>query len=78
MTMRIGPRDHGPTNVLSCTFVFTPDGDLKAASGYERDTEGATWAQWRQQAAGSLGGRQLASQVLAYLSERIAAIDTPE
>jgi len=75
MTNRIGARDHGPTNVLQVTFVFTHDGDLKAASGYERDQEGITWGQWRQNAAGNLGGRQLTTEVLEYLTQRLAQID---
>lgn len=75
MGLRIGAQPHGPTNVMQVTFVFDELGDLKAASGYERDVTGVTWGQWRQNAAGNLGGRQLASEVIRYLSERLAAID---
>lgn len=75
MGLRIGAREHGPTNVMQVTFVFDHAGDLKGASGYERDQEGVTWGQWRQNAAGNLGGRQLAGEVLKYLSERLAQID---
>lgn len=75
MEPRIGARQHGPTNVMQVTFVFNHDGDLKAASGYERDESGLTWGQWRQNASGNLGGRQLAAGVLQYLSERLSIIE---
>jgi len=78
MSMRIGPQDHGPTNVMQVTFVFDPQGDVKAASGYERDVTGRTFAQWRQQASGNLGGRQLVVEVLEYLSTRLHVIDAGE
>lgn len=68
-------RHHGPTNVMQVTFVFTETGDLKAASGYQRDREGVTWAQWRSNSYGNLGGRQLVTEVLRFVSDTIAEID---
>lgn len=68
----IGPQGHGPTNVLQVTFVFTPDGVLKAASGYQRDPEGKTWGQWRSATGPGHDGPELTKEVLEYLRDTLA------
>jgi len=76
--MPIGRPDHGPVQVMQVTFVFDDAGDVKAASGYERDAAGVTFNQWRQGAIGNLGGRQLVREVIQYVSERLLKIDEGE
>lgn len=73
--MPFGNRDHGSTNVLQVTFVLDDQGDCKAVSGYERDVTGKTFGQFRQSANGNLGGRQLITEVLKYLSDRLTEIE---
>lgn len=78
MVQLIGPKTVGPTNVMQVTFVFDHNGDIKGASGYERDSAGATSGQWRNQVTQELDGRSLVTEVLRYCSERIHAIANPE
>lgn len=70
----IGPKDHGPTNVMQITFVFNRDGELKGCSGYERDHAGATYGQWRTATETDAARAELLKEVSHYLLERCAAI----
>lgn len=70
----VGPRDHGPTNIVQVTMVFNRDGELKGASGYERDHEGTTYGQWRTATADDASRLELLKAISEYVFERATAI----
>jgi len=76
--MPIGHTEHGETNVLQLTVVFTSGGDVKGLSGYERDSQGRTFNQWREMAATELQGRAAVTEAMRWLSQRVAEISRGE